>query len=63
MRKVWEELRRLSTWRISTLPNSIRCATKMRFDLEMIDGSRVPKRTALAGNHLTEYIIRRGSLF
>ena len=30
----------------------------MTFDLEMIDGARMPKRTRPSGNHITEYIIR-----
>jgi len=58
MRKVWEELRRLfdvENFYIAEL-DSLR--DEMRFDLEMIDGSRMPKRSRPAGNHLTEYIIR-----
>src|SRR5262249_20826837 len=31
---------------------------EMHFDLEMIDGMRMPKRSRQAGNHLTEYVIR-----
>src|SRR6202171_740359 len=30
----------------------------MTFDLEMIDGARMPRRTRPSGNHITEYIIR-----
>ncbi len=31
---------------------------EMHFDLEMIHGMRMPKRSRPAGNHLTEYVIR-----
>src|SRR5262249_31255015 len=31
---------------------------EMHFDLEIIDGMRMPKRSRPAGNHLTEYVIR-----
>jgi diguanylate cyclase (GGDEF)-like protein/putative nucleotidyltransferase with HDIG domain len=58
MRKVWEELRRLfdvENFYIAEL-DSLR--DEMHFDLEMIDGARMPKRTRPAGNHITEYIIR-----
>src|ERR1700682_5176134 len=30
----------------------------MTFDLEMIDGARMPRRTRPSGNYITEYIIR-----
>jgi diguanylate cyclase (GGDEF)-like protein/putative nucleotidyltransferase with HDIG domain len=58
LRKVWEELRRLfdvENFYIGALdPNR----DELRFDLEIIDGMRMPKRTRPAGNHLTEYVIR-----
>ncbi len=31
---------------------------EIRFELEVVDGVRLPKRSRPAGNHLTEYIIR-----
>src|SRR5712664_3992826 len=58
MRKVWEELRRLFDVENFYIAQFDPLRDEMRFDLEMIDGSRMPKRTRPAGNHLTEYIIR-----
>src|SRR6202163_2032755 len=58
MRKVWEELRRLFDVENFYIAQLDPVRDEMRFDLEMIDGSRMPKRTRPAGNHLTEYIIR-----
>src|SRR6266849_3310127 len=58
MRKVWEELRRLFDVENFYLAELDPVRDEMRFDLEMIDGTRMPKRTRPAGNHLTEYIIR-----
>ena len=58
LRKVWEELRRLfdvENFYITSL-DSPRDA--LHFDLEIVDGVRMPKRVRPAGNHLTEYIIR-----
>ena len=57
-RKIWEELRRLfdvENFYIGSIDNS---RDEMRFDLEIIDGVRLPKRSRPAGNHLTEYVIR-----
>ena len=57
-RKVWEELRRLfdvENFYIAEL-DSLR--DEIQFDLEIVDGERLPKRARPAGNHLTEYIIR-----
>jgi hypothetical protein len=31
---------------------------EMTFDLEMIDGARMPRRVRPSGNYITEYIIR-----
>ena len=31
---------------------------QIRFELEVVDGTRLPKRTRPAGNHLVEYVIR-----
>jgi diguanylate cyclase (GGDEF)-like protein/putative nucleotidyltransferase with HDIG domain len=58
LRKVWEELRRLfdvENFYIAELdPNG----KEMHFELEIIDGQRMPKRTRPAGNFITEYVIR-----
>lgn len=58
LRKIWEELRRLfdvENFYIAAF-DSVR--DEVQFDLEMIDGMRMPKRTRMAGNYMTEYIIR-----
>ena len=58
LRKVWEELRRLfdvENFYITSLDTT---SDEMMFDLEMIDGTRMPKRTRPSGNHISEYIIR-----
>jgi len=57
-RKIWEELRRLfdvENFYIGSIDNT---RDELRFDLEIIDNMRMPKRTRPAGNHITEYIIR-----
>jgi diguanylate cyclase (GGDEF)-like protein/putative nucleotidyltransferase with HDIG domain len=57
-RKIWEELRRLfdvENFYIGSIDGAL---DEMRFDLEIIDGVRMPKRSRPAGNHITEYIIR-----
>src|SRR5205809_5671987 len=58
LRKIWEELRRLfdvENFYIATL-DTVR--DEMHFDLEIIDGARIPRRARPAGNFLTEYVIR-----
>jgi len=58
LRKIWEELRRLfdvDNFYIASLDTA---RDEMNFDLEMIDGQRMPKRSRPAGNHITEYVIR-----
>ncbi|HXJ45317.1 MAG TPA: diguanylate cyclase [Candidatus Dormibacteraeota bacterium] len=57
-RKIWEELRRLfdvENFYIGSIDGTL---DEMHFDLEIIDGVRLPKRSRPAGNHITEYIIR-----
>ena len=58
LRKIWEELRRLFDVEnlYIAVPDSVR--DTINFELEMIEGVRMPMRTRPAGNHLTEYIIR-----
>ncbi len=58
LRKIWEELRRLfdvENFYIAAL-DPVR--DEVIFDVEMIDGMRMPGRSRPARNHLTEYIIR-----
>src|SRR5579885_2158379 len=57
-RKVWEELRRLFDVENFYIGSIDSTRDEMRFDLEIIDGVRLPKRSRPAGNHITEYIIR-----
>jgi diguanylate cyclase (GGDEF)-like protein/putative nucleotidyltransferase with HDIG domain len=58
LRKIWEELRRLFDVENFYIAEFDPLRDEMVFDLEMIDGARMPKRTRTAGNHITEYIIR-----
>jgi len=58
LRKIWEELRRLfdvENFYIASLDTG---RDEMHFDLEIIDGARIPRRARAAGNFLTEYVIR-----
>jgi len=58
LRKIWEELRRLFDVENFYIGSLDPVRDEMFFDLEMIDGVRMPKRSRPAGNHLTEYVIR-----
>jgi diguanylate cyclase (GGDEF)-like protein/putative nucleotidyltransferase with HDIG domain len=58
LRKVWEELRRLFDVENFYIASVDPLTDGVTFDLEMIDGARMPKRTRPSGNHITEYIIR-----
>jgi diguanylate cyclase (GGDEF)-like protein/putative nucleotidyltransferase with HDIG domain len=58
MRKVWEELRRLFDVENFYIAELDPLRDELHFDVEMVDGARMPKRTRPVGNHLTEYIIR-----
>jgi diguanylate cyclase (GGDEF)-like protein/putative nucleotidyltransferase with HDIG domain len=58
LRKVWEELRRLFDVENFYIAELDPLRDEMHFDLELIDGMRMPKRSRPAGNHLTEYVIR-----
>src|SRR5205807_7262341 len=58
LRKIWEELRRLfdvENFYIASIDGTL---DEMRFDLEIVGGVRLPKRSRPVGNHITEYIIR-----
>jgi diguanylate cyclase (GGDEF)-like protein/putative nucleotidyltransferase with HDIG domain len=56
--KIWEELRRLFDVDNLYLASFDSTRDQIRFDLEAINGVRLPVRTRPAGNHLTEYILR-----
>src|SRR6202158_443279 len=58
LRKIWEELRRLFDVENFYIAEFDPLRDEVVFDLQMIDGARMPKRTRPAGNHITEYIIR-----
>jgi diguanylate cyclase (GGDEF)-like protein len=57
-RKVWEELRRLFDVENFYIAERDPLREEIQFDLEIVDGARLPKRARPAGNHITEYIIR-----
>jgi diguanylate cyclase (GGDEF)-like protein/putative nucleotidyltransferase with HDIG domain len=57
-RKVWEELRRLFDVENFYIAELDPLRDELLFDIEVVDGTRLPKRTRPAGNHITEYIIR-----
>ncbi|MGB9514169.1 MAG: diguanylate cyclase, partial [Candidatus Acidiferrum sp.] len=58
LRRLWEELRRLFDVENFYLATFDTVRDHIQFDLELINGLRMPKRTRPAGNHLTEYILR-----
>ena len=58
LRKIWEELRRLFDVQNFYIASFDTVRDEIRFELEIIDGQRQPKRTRPAGNFLTEFVIR-----
>jgi diguanylate cyclase (GGDEF)-like protein len=58
LRRLWEELRRLFDVENLYLATFDTVRDQIQFDLELMKGVRMPKRTRPAGNHLTEYILR-----
>src|SRR5437773_457407 len=58
LRKIWEELRRLFDVENFYIASLDTVRYEMHFDLEIIDGVRIPRRARPAGNFLTEYVIR-----
>jgi len=58
LRKIWEELRRLFDVENFYIGSMDPLRDEIHFDLEMIDGVRMPPRSRPVGNHLAEYIIR-----
>ena len=57
-RKIWEELRRLFDVQNFYLASLDPPRDVIHFELETIDGVRMPKRSRPVGNHLTEYVLR-----
>jgi diguanylate cyclase (GGDEF)-like protein/putative nucleotidyltransferase with HDIG domain len=57
-KRVWEELRRLFDVENFYIAELDPLRDEIHFDIEMIGGERMPKRTRPVGNHITEYIIR-----
>jgi diguanylate cyclase (GGDEF)-like protein/putative nucleotidyltransferase with HDIG domain len=58
LNKIWEELRRLFAVENFYIVELDPLHDEIRFNLEIIDGMRMPKRSRSAGNHLNEYVIR-----
>jgi diguanylate cyclase (GGDEF)-like protein/putative nucleotidyltransferase with HDIG domain len=58
LRRIWEELRRLFDVENFYIGSLDPVRDEVSFDLEIVDGARLPKRSRPAGNHLTEYVIR-----
>jgi diguanylate cyclase (GGDEF)-like protein/putative nucleotidyltransferase with HDIG domain len=58
LRKIWEELRRLFDVENFYIVGLDPLRDEIVFDLEIIDGMRMAKRTRPVGNHLNEYVIR-----
>ena len=58
LRKIWEELRRLFDVENFYIASLDPLRDELQFELEIIDGMRMPNRARAAGNHITEYIIR-----
>ena len=58
LRKIWEELRRLFDVENFYIGSLDTVRDEMQFDLEIVDGVRMPQRARPAGNFLTEYVIR-----
>src|SRR6202040_270789 len=56
--KIWEELRRLFDVENFYIAELDPVRDEMRFHLEVSGGTRLPRRSRRAGNHLTEYVIR-----
>ncbi len=58
LRRIGDELRRLFDAENFYIASLDPFRDELCFDLEIIDGVRLPKRSRPAANHLTEYIIR-----
>jgi diguanylate cyclase (GGDEF)-like protein len=58
LKKIWEELQRLFDVDNLYLAAPDTARDQIQFELETVNGVRLPKRSRPAGNHLTEYILR-----
>jgi diguanylate cyclase (GGDEF)-like protein/putative nucleotidyltransferase with HDIG domain len=58
LKKIWEELRRLFDVDNLYLVSPDPTRDEIQFELETLNGVRLPLRSRPAGNHLTEYILR-----
>ena len=58
LKKIWEELQRLFDVDNLYLAAPDTARDQIQFELETVNGERLPKRSRPAGNHLTEYILR-----
>ncbi len=58
--KIVSEMRRLFDTSNCYIASYDARRDEIRFELEVVDGVRLPKRSRPAGNHLTEYILRTG---
>jgi len=56
--KIWQELRRLFDVEDVYLASHDPLRDVIQFELETIEGVRLPKRSRPAGNHITEYVLR-----
>jgi diguanylate cyclase (GGDEF)-like protein len=56
--KIWEELRRLFDVENLYIASLDSVRDQIQFELEMIGGARMPRRSRPAGNHMTEYVLR-----
>jgi diguanylate cyclase (GGDEF)-like protein/putative nucleotidyltransferase with HDIG domain len=56
--KIYEEMRRLLSVDDFFIAFYDEARNEMRYELEIAEGTRMPKRTRPAGNHLSEYMLR-----
>ena len=56
--RIWEEMRRLIDVDNFYIASHDAVRDEVHFELEVVDGVRMPKRSRPAGNHLTEHVIR-----
>ncbi len=58
LNRIWEELRRLFDVQNLYIASLDPLTDELRFELEISNSIRLPKRSRPAGNHVTEYILR-----
>jgi diguanylate cyclase (GGDEF)-like protein/putative nucleotidyltransferase with HDIG domain len=56
--RIYSEMRRLLDVGSMFIAYYDAKSDQVRFEMEVVDGERVPKRTRASGNYLTEYIVR-----